>query len=400
MRKKVIVLGANFGGLTAALSVKHDLHGDVDVTVVSDRDYFLFNPSLIWLPFGKRNSSDVTFRVEPTFDKGDVDFELSAAKGIDPVSQTVTLENGKVLTYDYLVIATGTRNRGEAIEGFAENSHTITTLESAIKTGEAWKRYLDSPGDIVIGASQGASCFGAAYEFLFNTSYQLKKAGLRGKVNLTYLTSEPFLGHFGIGGMPHGEAIVGKFFKNQGITFHVNKSISTIDDGAITTTDGDVLKNSFSMIVPPFSGQSFLKELAGLADQNGFVKVKDSYQTELWDNIYAVGLAAAVTAPWKTPTPIGVPKTGFPTEQMAHVAAKNIVHQIKGELPSVTKAFADIPAVCILDAGNNGVLILAEKMFPPRKHGMLIPGPQNHLFKLAFEKYFLWKMRNGKITLP
>ena len=120
----------------------------------------------------------------------------------------------------------------------------------------------------------------------------------------------------------------------------------------------------------------------------------------LFRSIYAVGLAAAVTAPWQTPTPVGVPKTGFPTEQMAHVAAKNIAAQIRGEMPQHEKAFGDIPAVCVMDAGNNGVLILADKMLPPRKHGVLIPGPQNHLFKLGFEKYFMWKMRTGRVNLP
>ena len=69
MRKRVLVLGGNFGGLTAALAVKHELHGDVDVTVLSDRDHFLFNPSLIWLPFGKRTTKDITFKVGPTFEK-------------------------------------------------------------------------------------------------------------------------------------------------------------------------------------------------------------------------------------------------------------------------------------------------------------------------------------------
>ena len=97
---------------------------------------------------------------------------------------------------------------------------------------------------------------------------------------------------------------------------------------------------------------------------------------------------------------MGVPKTGFPTERMAHVAAKNIAAQIRGEQPRRTKAFADIPAVCIMDAGNNGVLILADKMLPPRKRGILVPGPQNHAFKLAFEKYFLWKMKSGHVMLP
>ncbi len=400
MRKKVLVLGANFGGLTAALAVKHELHGDVDVTVVSDRDYFLFNPSLIWLPFGKRDREDITFQVAPTFETGDVDFIQSAATAMDPDAKSVTLANGQVLTYDYMIIATGTRNRDEAIQGFSENSNTITTLESAIKTGEAWKKFLEKPGDIVIGASQGASCFGAAYEFLFNTSYQLKKAGIKKEVKLTYLTSEPFLGHFGIGGLPHGDQLLGMFLKKEKIDAQINASIAHIDKGEIVTSEGKSLPFAFSMIVPPFSGQDFLTSVDGLANPAGFVKVKPTYQTEKWDNVYAVGLAAAVDAPWQTPTPVGVPKTGFPTEQMAHVAARNVASQIRGELPMEEKDFADIPAVCVMDAGNNGVLILADKMLPPRKHGLMIPGPQNHLFKLGFEKYFLWKMRKGKITLP
>lgn len=400
MRKKVLVLGANFAGLTAALAVKHELHGDVDVTVLSDRDHFLFNPSLIWLPFGKRTAKKITFKVGRTLEEGEVDFFVDPADRIDPVAQTVSTVSGRVLPYDYLVIATGTRNNAAAVPGLQENTNTITTLDDAIKTGEAWKKFIEKPGDIVIGATQGASCFGAAYEFLFNTSYQLKKAGLKKQVKLTYVTSEPFLGHFGIGGLPHGEGLLGMFLKKEKIGSHVNMAFDRVDEKAIYSTDGDKLKFSLAMIIPPFVGQDFLKKTEGLANAGGFIPVRDTYQTDTWDNIYAVGLAAAVAVPWTTPTPVGVPKTGFPSEQMAHVAAKNIASQIKGEEVKAHKAFGDIPAVCIMDAGNNGVLILADKMLPPRKHGVLIPGPQNHAFKLAFEKYFLWKMKGGHVMMP
>ena len=111
-------------------------------------------------------------------------------------------------------------------------------------------------------------------------------------------------------------------------------------------------------------------------------------------------VAAAVAVPWQTAHAVGIPKTGLPTEQQAHVAAKNIVSQIKGEPLEAHKDFGDIPAVCVMDAGNNGVLILADKMLPPRKNGVLIPGPQSHLMKLAFAKYFPWKTRHGYVTLP
>ena len=85
---------------------------------------------------------------------------------------------------------------------------------------------------------------------------------------------------------------------------------------------------------------------------------------------------------------------------MAHVAAHNIAAPIRGVQPASHKTFGDIPAVCVMDAGNNGVIILADKMLPPRKHGVLIPGPQAHAMKLAFEKYFLWKARHGYAGLP
>src|SRR5918995_1268492 len=136
MAKKVLVLGGNFGGLTAALSVKHELQGDIDVTVISASDRFLFNPSLIWLPFGKRRPQDITFPLAPTFESHQVDF---------------------------------------------------------VHAGAGWRRFLDDPGPVVVGATQEAGCFGAAYEFLFNLSYQLKKAGLRKRVPLTYVLAEDAL---------------------------------------------------------------------------------------------------------------------------------------------------------------------------------------------------------------
>lgn len=400
MRKKVLVLGTNFGGMTAALAVKHELDGDVDVVVVSPSDQFLFTPSLIWLPFGKRDRHDLTFPVAPTFDSHGIGFMCAAATKIDPVGRWVTLDDGHRLAYDYLVIATGYRNQDDVVPGFSEHANTITTLPEAERTGAAWRRYLFEPGDVVVAATQGAGCFGAAYEFLFNTAYQLRKAGLHKQVKLTYVTAEPFLGHFGIGGLPHGEQLLGMFLKKEGIEAKISVGIDHVDEGALVLADGETVPFAFGMVVPPFLGQEFLAETPDLADEKGYIRVRDTYQTEKYDDIYAVGVAAAVDAPWQTPTPVGIPKTGFPTEQMAHVAARNIAAQIRGELPTDRKPFGDIKAVCVMDAGNNGVIILADKMLPPREHGVLIPGPQAHLMKLGFEKYFMWKMRHGYVQLP
>jgi NADH dehydrogenase FAD-containing subunit len=400
-RKKVLVLGGNFAGLTAALAVKQELHGDVDVRVVSASDQFLFNPSLIWLPFGKRTPADITFPVAPTFESHGVDFVHAAATALDLASRKVSTSDG-TYDYDYLVIATGYQNNFAAVPGLGPGGHayTITTLEDAIHAGEGWRKFLAAPGDIVIGAAQGAGCFGAAYEYLFNVSHQLRKAGLKSQVKLTYVSAEPFLGHFGIGGLPHGESLLSMFCKKERITPVMSTAMDHVDDGRLVLADGKAIDFAYAMIVPPFVGQDVIKAATGIADPKGYVKVRDTYQTLVHDEVYAVGIAVAVDVPWQTATPVGVPKTGFPAEQMAHVAARNIAAQIRGQLPEHRKAFADIPAVCVMDAGNNGVIMLADKMLPPRKHGLLIPGPQAHAMKLGFEKYFLWKARHGYVSLP
>jgi NADH dehydrogenase FAD-containing subunit len=400
-RKKVLVLGGNFGGLTAALAVKHELSGDVDVRVVSASDKFLFNPSLIWLPFGKRTPQDITFPLAPTFETHGIDFVHAEANSLDLAGRKVTTTSG-TYDYDFLVIATGYRNNFDVVPGLGPggNAYTITTLQDAIRAGEGWRRFLEAPGDIVVGAAQGASCFGAAYEYLFNVSHQLRRAGLKSKVKLTYVSAEPFLGHFGIGGLPHGETLLSMFLKKERITARLNTGMDHVDKGRLVLADGTALGFAYAMIVPPFIGQQVIREATEIADEKGYVKVRDTYQTLKYDQVYAVGIAAAVDVPWQTPTPVGIPKTGFPTERMAHVAARNIAAQIRGQLPETRQAFGDMPAVCVMDAGNNGVIILADKMLPPRKHGLLIPGPQAHAMKLGFEKYFLWKTRHGYVSLP
>ncbi len=400
-RKRVVVLGSNFGGFTAALAVEQELHGDVDVTVISPSDQFVFNPSLIWLPFGKRTAADLTVPVAPPFEEHGIDFVHAAATGID-VEQKLVRTASAAYRYDYLVIATGYRNRMDAVPGLTpENrAYTITTLPDAERAGVGWRAFLDRPGPVIVGATVGAGCFGAAYEFLFNLSYQLRRAGIRKQVELTYVTPEPFLGHFGIGGLPHGEQLLGMFMKKERITAVGDVGITGLDDGRLTLDDGRTLDYAYAMIIPPFIGQEVVHSVAGLADDKGYVPVRETYQTTLHDDIYAVGIAAAVDSPWQSAHAVGIPKTGFPTEQQAHVAAKNIAAQVRGEQPTFEKAFADMKAICVLDAGNNGVVIMADKMLPPRKHGALIPGPQAHAMKLGFEKYFLWKTRHGYVTLP
>jgi NADH dehydrogenase FAD-containing subunit len=401
--RRIVVIGGNFGGLTAALELKHELGADADVTVISASDRFLFNPSLIWLPFGKRSASGITFPLEPVFDAHGINFAHAEATAIDPVARTVSTTAGRhSYDYDYLVVATGYRNNFGVAPGLGPDGYaqTITTLADAERAGQAWRDFLDDPGPVVIGATQGASCFGAAYEFLFNTSHQLRKAGLHKKVTLTFVTAEPFVGHFGIGGLPGGEKLLQMFLKKEGITALTGVAFEEVTPDQIKLTDGTAVPFRYAMVVPPFLGQDVIRATPGLSDDKGYIPVQDTYQSKAYPQIYAAGIAAQVPVPWQTAVPIGIPKTGFPTESMAKVAARNITAAIKGEPPASHKDFGDMAAVCMMDAGANGVMILADHMLPPRKAAVMIPGPQVHAMKVAFEKYYLWKSRHGYVRLP
>jgi NADH dehydrogenase FAD-containing subunit len=399
--KRVVVLGGNFAGLTSALELKHELGADVEVTVVSAADRFLFNPSLIWLPFGKRRAASITFPLEPVFDTHKMAFVHAEATAIDPATQKVTTTLGNY-PYDYLIVATGYRNNFDIVPGLGPEGYaqTITTLADAERAGDAWRTFLDAPGPVVIGATQGASCFGAAYEFLFNTAHQLRKAGLHKSVPLTFVTAEPFVGHFGIGGLPGGERLLQMFLKKEGITALTGVAFEEVTGDQIKLTDGSRVPFRYAMVVPPFVGQDVVRATPGLSDDKGYIPVQDTYQSKAYPQIYAAGIAAQVPVPWQTAVPIGIPKTGFPTESMAKVAARNIAAAIRGEPPTSHKDFAEMAAVCMMDAGANGVMILADHMLPPRKAAVMIPGPQVHAMKVAFEKYYLWKSRHGYVRLP
>lgn len=401
MSKRVLVLGSNFGGLAAALSISRALPGDVDVRVMSPSDRFVFTPSLIWLPFGKRSPKEITFPVRPTFDSHGVDFVHAAAASIDPDLKRVYTHTGYWYDYDYLVIATGYRNDIDAVPGLGQHGVTITTLEDAKHARVAWRHFLDKPGNVVVAAAQGAGCIGAAYEFLFNTAYRLRKAGLDQQVKLTYVTAEPFVGHFGLGGLPHGERLLNLFMLRDAIAVYHSATIDHVGPDSVVLGDSTEIESSYSMVIPPFVGQDVIRATAGLAsDANGFVPVRPTYQSEKYDDVYVVGAAAAVQVPWHTAVPVGIPRTGLPTEMQAHVAADNIVADITGAAPSVGAPFSDMPVMYMLDAGNNGIVMLADKMLPPRKHAVLIPGPQAHMMKVAFERYYLWKSRHGLVQLP
>jgi sulfide:quinone oxidoreductase len=399
-RHRVVVVGSSFAGLTAALEVKRRMKERVDVTVLDRRDHFTFIPSLIWLPFGKRSAEDVTFKLAPVYERKGIRFANTAAEGFD-LERQVVITAGDEIAYDRLVIATGPRLAFDKIPGLGpEGGHTqsVCNLEHAAKTGEAWRRFLENPGPVVVGTAQGGSCFGASYEFLLNTQHQLKKAGLAGKVPITFISSEPFLGHFGLGGVGDSEKRVTTFFERLGIRGIANASIDEVRPGEIQLAGGEVLPFAFSMIVPPFTGVDAVTGTDGLGNAAGFIPVNDENRHVDHPAVFAAGVDIAIIPPKPTLIPTGVPKTGHMSEHMAKVAAQNISADLIGSTPKRI-AVDELGAICILDAGSGGMAIKTDRVLGGGKHTHVLAGPYAHWAKIAFEKTFLATRKRGSTAI-
>lgn len=404
---RIVVVGSSFAGYTAALKLARHLGvGSRDVralvTVISNTDRFTFIPSLIWVPFGLRKQDDISFRLRPPLERAGIHFVLSQAERFDPVKREVITSDGPY-PYDFLVIGTGPKVHFDAVPGVGPSrngtrgyTHSICTYDHAESARLGFEALVREPGPVVIGAVQGASCFGAAYEFVLNLAYQIKKRGLQDRVPITYITAEPYLGHFGIGHFGAAKKLTELFFAKMGIKWRINQVVDHVEPNQVVLADGEKLPFRFAMLIPPFRGVDAVTQTPGLGNANGFIEVADTYRHRELPRVYAAGVAVAVAPPESTPIPCGVPKTGYLTEEMAKVAAHNIEAEIDGA-PEVHLPFPSIDAKCILDAGNTGVIMTSDHILEPRDHAWLIPGPEAHWAKLAFEKYFLATREHGMV---
>lgn len=398
---RAVVVGGNFAGMTAALELKRKLGKEVEVTVIDRSKDFLFIPSLIWVPFGRREIKDITLNRDPILRKKNVAFLNAEALTVDPKNQVVHTSQGDV-AYDHLVIATGPKVDFTVAPGVAEHAHYVGTPPGALKIREALKEFKRNPGPIVVGTTQGAGCMGAAYEFLFNLDTWLRTQKIRKKVDLTWITPEPYLGHFGIDGMTGAQTMLGGFFKMFNIHHRTEVGVKEVrKDGVLLSTD-EFLPSAFTMLMPPFVGVDFIQNSPELkATPAGYIPTADTYRHTDYPTVWAAGIAVNVKAPFEPGcVPFGSPKTGYPSDETGKVVAENIARVHRGKAKLVEKPWGEIPAVCVMDAGNKEVIILGDHLFKPRKFAIMIPNLLGDVNKVLFEKYFLWKTRHGMSYLP
>ncbi len=394
---RIVVLGSSFGGLTAALEVTRLLGARADVTVVGEDDRFVFLPSLPWLVMGWRKPADITLAAGDILRAKGIALVREAAQGVDAAASKVVTAQGRALPYDFLVIATGPHLAFDEIPGLGPDAgHTacVFTLDHAVKAAEAWRRLVESPGPVVVGSAQMVSCFGPYYEMAFEMDAELRRRRMRHKVPILYLTSEPYVGHMGVGGLGDSKGFVEHEFAERDIKPLVSQAIAEVAPGEIRLKDGAKLPFKLAMIAPPFKG---VPAVAPLGNPRGFIPVDQHYRHAKHRNVFAVGVAVAIAPPEATPVPTGVPKTGDMTVQMAKAAAKTIAAEVSGRPQPPAE---DLGVVCLMDMGNTAAMMKAHPVLPPRQASYTKKAIWARWLKLWFERYFLWKMRNGLSGLP
>ena len=400
----IVIMGAGLGGMPAAYELRDQLGAAHRITVVSALSYFQFVPSNPWVAVGWRQRGDIVFEIAPLLAKRGIDFVPQRVSAIDAVNRRLTLEDQQSLGYDYLVITTGPKLSFDEVPGAGPAggfTHSICTVDHAERWWADYQEFLKDPGPLVIGAMPGASCFGPAYEFAFIVAADLRKRKLRHKVPITFVTSEPYIGHMGLGGVGDSKGMLESDFRNQDIKWITNARTTRVEAGKLFTTEindkGEVQKEhelpfKLAMMLPAFKGVDAVAAVPELCNPRGFVIVDEHQRSKKYPSIFAAGVCVAIPPVEVTPVPTGAPKTGYMIETMVSAIAHNIADELAGR-PATAKGTWN--AICLADMGDTGAAFVALPQIPPRNVNWFKKGKWVHLAKIAFEKYFIRKMKSG-----
>ncbi len=417
---RLVILGAGVSGHTAALHARRHLHPkDHEVVVISPNSQWNWIPSNIWVGVGVMKPEQVTFPLAPVYQRKGITFIQAKALSIHPEGApdqaqpfiryqiTGKEKNGQFgeIAYDYLINATGPKLNFEATEGLGpkKNSYSVCTYGHAHQANQAFEESVarlkhGEKQTFLIGTGHGTcTCQGAAFEYLFNVEFELRKRGVRDKAEVVYVTNERELGDFGMGGMhirkggyiSHSRMFTESLFAERDIRWIDQAHVKHVDTNKISYLQLDGREGEqnfdFSMLLPPFSGvglTAFDKNnqeiTADLFAPNQFMRVDadyskkafedwkpedwpETYQSPVYPNIYAIGIAFApphglskpLVSPDGTLISPAVPRTGMPSGVMAREVALNIVDMMKGKenAPTRTASMAKMGAACIASAG-------------------------------------------------
>jgi sulfide:quinone oxidoreductase len=404
----IVIMGAGIGGLPAAYEIRELLPPEHRVTVVNSTDYFQFVPSNPWIAVGWRDREQITLPIAPYLERKGIAFIPKAVTQIDAPANCLTLLGGETLNYDYLVITTGPKlsfsevpGAGPLASGGGGFTHSVCSVDHAQEFFVDYKKFLENPGPVVIGAMPGASCFGPAYEFAFILDTDLRKRKLRHKVPITYVSSEPYIGHLGLGGVGDSKGMLESELRNRDMKWITNAKTTKVEEGKMFVTQLDDLGNVYkehelsfklSMMLPAFKGVDAVAAVPNLCNPRGFVLIDEFQRSKAYRNIFSAGVCVAIPPVEVTPVATGTPKTGYMIESMVGAIAHNILDELAGKVPTAKGTWN---AICLADMGDTGAAFVALPQIPPRNVNWFKKGKWVHLAKIAFEKYFMRKIKTG-----
>jgi sulfide:quinone oxidoreductase len=400
----IAIVGAGLGGVLAAYEIKAEARASDKVVLISKGDNYHFVPSNPWVAVSWRGREAIEVQLPPVMKRKRIDFINSGAKRVHPGENRIELNDGSSLIYDYLVVATGPDLAFDEIEGLGPERFTqsVCHVDHAERAATAFDVFCDAPGPIVVGAVQGASCYGPAYEFAMILDTELRRRKLRDQVPMTFVTAEPYVGHLGLDGVGDTKGLLESEMRERHIKWITNARIAKVEqermiveelneEGAVKQTHE--LPFKYSMLLPAFRGVPAIIGVEGLVNPRGFVLVDKHQRNPTYPNVFGIGVAVAIPPTGKTPVPVGVPKTGFMIESMVTATAKNIGALLRNKSPEEQATWN---AVCLADFGDEGVAFIAQPQIPPRNVNWSAHGKWVHLAKEQFEKYFLGKLRRGQ----
>lgn len=401
---KIVILGAGLGGVIAAYEIRNTVRREDDVTVINETDFYQFVPSNPWVLVGWRDREDILVDLAAPMKKRRIELVVGKAEKVEPEARRVRMGDGTFVDYDYLVIATGPELAFDEIEGLGPKGHTqsVCHIDHALQANKAFEAFCQDPGPVIVGAVQGASCYGPAYETLMIIETELRKRKIRDRVPMTFVTSEPYVGHLGLDGVGDTKSLLESEMRERHIKWITNARVLKAEAGKMTVEevneDGSVkqvheLPMKYSMMLPAFRGVKAVHGIEGLTNPRGFILTDKHQRNPKYPEIFGLGVCIAIPPVGKTPVPVGVPKTGFMIESMVTATAENLAEILDGKEPTHEATWN---AICLADFGDKGVAFIAQPQIPPRNVNWSGSGGWVHTAKVAFEKYFIGKVRAGK----
>ena len=391
MAHRIVILGAGTGGTLTANRLHRSYPADeVEITVVDQDDQHVYQPGLLFVPFGSANADDIVRPRERQLRKG-IGFHQSAIERVDLDTDTVVLADGTELGYDVLVIATGATLLPEETEGleWSERVHTFYTLEGATRLHEALEE-VDGGRLVVNVVDLPIKCPVAPLEFCFLADWYFHERGIRDRVQITYVT--PLDAAFT---KPVASATLGGMLDERGIELVTEFNTGEVDgDGQrLVSFDEREVPFDLAVVIPLHGGQAYVERSEGLGDALNFVPTDPAtLQTAARPNVFAIGDATTLPAS----------KAGSVTHFEGEVLVENVRRFLAGQPLDATY---DGHANCFIETGFGKAMLIDfnYEQEPVPGHypaGVGLPllkeSRMNHLGKLMFQTFYWHSLLPGR----